>query len=162
RQAAALEQPGPARRGHHRGRGHRRPHGQEAVRERRSPVTPAAGLDVLTKNQSENVRRAHARELSAGVVTALFRLVKLSTLHSLDNQAMVRQIDETVQLVSEYGQRTEHNVSILFAHGSVFVGGQLLRANRGVYEGALELGEILERVGAAEIGIKKEVQPNDF
>ena len=46
-----------------------------------------------------------------------------------------------MQLVAEYGQRTEHNVSILFAHGSVFVGGQLLRANRGVYEGALELGD---------------------
>ena len=123
---------------------------------------PPGGLDVITKNAGENVRRAHARELAANVVIALFRLVKLSTLHSLDNQAMVRQVEETVQLVAEYGQRTEHNVSILFAHGSVFVGGQLLRANRGVYEGALELGEILARVGAAEIGIRKEAQPSDF
>src|SRR5262249_269615 len=122
----------------------------------------AGGLDVLTKNAGEHVKRFHARELAANVVVALFRLVKLSTLHSLDNQAMVRQVDETVQLVAEYGQRTEHNVSILFAHGSVFVGGQLLRANRGVYEGAIELGEILSKVGAAEIGIRKEVQPNDF
>jgi hypothetical protein len=104
----------------------------------------------------------HARELATNVVVAVFRLVKLSTLHSLDNQAMVRQVEETVQAVAEYCQRTEHNVSILFTHGSVFVGGQLLRANRGVYEGALELGQILARVGAAEIGIRREAQGGDY
>src|SRR6185436_4146932 len=86
----------------------------------------------------------------------------LSTLHSLDNQAMKRQIEETVALVNDYGQRTEHNVSILFAHGSVFVGGLLLRANRGIYEGALELGTILHRVGAAEIGIMRDARDSDF
>ncbi len=122
----------------------------------------APGLDVMTKNAGDNVRKVHARELGANVVVALFRLVKTASLHSLDNQAMVRQVDETVQLVGEYSQRTEHNVSILFAHGSVFVAGQLLRANRGVYEGALELGEILNKVGAAEIGVRREVQPSDF
>jgi hypothetical protein len=121
-----------------------------------------AGLDVMTQNTGENVRKVHARELAANVVTALFRLVKLSTLHSLDNQAMVRQIDDTVQLVNEYCQRTEHNLSILFAHGSVFVGGQLLRANRGTYEGALELGDILKKVGAAEIGVARDVRASDF
>jgi len=129
---------------------------------RGGPAQQGAGLDVMSQNQGENVRKVHARELAANVVVALFRLVKLSTLHSLDNQAMIRQVEETVRLVAEYGQRTDHNVSILFAHGSVFVGGQLLRANRGVYEGALELGEILNRVGAAEIGIRREAQPNDF
>ncbi|HVY46009.1 MAG TPA: hypothetical protein VHB21_09025, partial [Minicystis sp.] len=122
---------------------------------------PPAGLD-LTNVAGEVARRAQARELGAGVVTALFRLVKLATLHALDNQAVVRQIEETVALVNEYGRRTEHNVSILFAHGSVFVGGQLLRANRGVYEGALELGDILAKVGAAEIGVQKDVKPQDF
>lgn len=120
------------------------------------------GLDVLTQNAGEMARRVHARDLAASIVTALFRLVKLSTLHSLDNQAMKRQVEETVALVNDYGQRTEHNVSILFAHGSVFVGGLLLRANRGIYEGALELGTILHRVGAAEIGIMRDARETDF
>ena len=121
-----------------------------------------AGLDVLTQNAGEMARRVHARDLAASIVTALFRLVKLSTLHSLDNQAMKRQVEETVALVNDYGQRTEHNVSILFAHGSVFVGGLLLRANRGIYEGALELGTILHKVGAAEIGIMRDARESDF
>jgi curved DNA-binding protein CbpA len=123
---------------------------------------PSGGLDVLTQNAGEMARRVQTRDLAASIVTALFRLVKLSTLHSLDNQAMKRQVEETVALVNDYGQRTEHNVSILFAHGSVFVGGLLLRANRGIYEGALELGTILHKVGAAEIGIMRDARENDF
>jgi len=121
-----------------------------------------SGLDVLTQNAGEMARRVHARDIAAAIVTALFRLVKLSTLHSIDNQAMKRQVEETVALVNDYGQRTDHNVSILFAHGSVFVGGLLLRANRGIYEGALELGTILHKVGAAEIGIMRDARENDF
>jgi curved DNA-binding protein CbpA len=128
-----------------------------------APAGPqSSGLDVLTQNTGEMARRVHARDLGAHIVTAVFRVVKLSTLHSIDNQAMVRQVEETVALVNDYGQRTERNVSILFAHGSVFVGGQLLRANRGVYEGALELGEILRRVGAAEIGVMRDARAQDF
>jgi curved DNA-binding protein CbpA len=131
-----------------------------------SAAVPGAGsyggLDVLTQNTGEAARRVHARDLAVQIVTAVFRLVKLATLHSIDNQAMVRQVDETVTLVNDYGQRAERNVSILFAHGSVFVGGQLLRANRTVYEGALELGEILKKVGAVEIGIMRDVRAQDL
>lgn len=126
------------------------------------PQQKAGGLDVFTQNSGEMARRLHARDLAANLVTAIFRVVKLSTLHAIDNQAMVRQVDDTVAIVNDYCQHTEHNVSVLFAHGSVFVGGLLLRANRAVYEGALELGEILEKVGAAEIGIQRDVCPSDF
>src|SRR5262245_64643012 len=99
----------------------------------------AQALDILTQNAGETVRRAQARDLAANVVQAVFRVVKLSTLHAIDNQAMVRQVDETVGIIQDFGQRADQNVSILFAHGSIFVGGQLLKANRSVYEGAMEL-----------------------
>lgn len=121
-----------------------------------------AAVDVITQNVSENIRREQARDLAASVVQAVFRLVKLSTLHSIDNQAMVRQVEETVTLVQDFGQRSGHNVSILFTHGSVFVCGQLLKANRSVYEGALELGEILMRCGFSELGIAKDIRASDF
>ncbi|AUX39781.1 hypothetical protein SOCE26_011760 [Sorangium cellulosum] len=122
----------------------------------------APQVDVISQNLSENVRREQARDLAASVVQALFRLVKLSTLHSIDNQAMVRQVEETVALVQDFGQRSGHNVSILFARGSVFVSGQLLKANRAVYEGALELGELLGRCGYSEIGVAKDVRASDL
>ncbi|WP_437781860.1 DnaJ domain-containing protein [Sorangium sp. So ce1097] len=122
----------------------------------------APHVDVISQNMSENVRREQARDLAASVVQALFRLVKLSTLHAIDNQAMVRQVEETVSLVQDFGQRSGHNVSILFARGSVFVSGQLLKANRAVYEGALELGDILGRCGYSEVGVAKDVRASDL
>ncbi|AUX29224.1 MULTISPECIES: DnaJ domain-containing protein [Sorangium] len=122
----------------------------------------APQVDVISQNVSENIRREQARDLAASVVQALFRLVKLSTLHAIDNQAMVRQVEETVSLVQDFGQRSGHNVSILFTRGSVFVSGQLLKANRAVYEGALELGDILGRCGYSEIGIAKDVRASDL
>jgi hypothetical protein len=57
----------------------------------------APQVDVISQNVSENIRREQARELAASVVQALFRLVKLSTLHAIDNQAMVRQVEETAR-----------------------------------------------------------------
>ncbi|WP_437962913.1 DnaJ domain-containing protein (plasmid) [Sorangium sp. So ce119] len=122
----------------------------------------APQIDVISQNMSENIRREQARDLAASVVQALFRLVKLSTLHSIDNQAMVRQVEETVSLIQDFGQRSGHNVSILFTRGSVFVSGQLLKANRAVYEGALELGDILARCGYSEIGVAKDVRASDL
>ncbi|WP_437591033.1 DnaJ domain-containing protein [Sorangium sp. So ce1000] len=122
----------------------------------------APQVDVISQNVSENIRREQARDLAASVVQALFRLVKLSTLHAIDNQAMVRQVEETVSLVQDFGQRSGHNVSILFTRGSVFVSGQLLKANRAVYEGALELGDILSRCGYSEIGVAKDVRASDL
>ena len=123
---------------------------------------PVQALDVITKNAGELVRREHARDLAANVVQALFRLVKHSTLHSIDNQAVVRQVEETVELINDYGQRTGQNISVLFAHGSIFVGGQLLKANRSIYEGAIELGEVLRRCGASELAIAKDVRAPDL
>ncbi|AUX20394.1 hypothetical protein SOCEGT47_008630 [Sorangium cellulosum] len=122
----------------------------------------APQVDVISQNVSENIRREQARDLAASVVQALFRLVKLSTLHAIDNQAMVRQVEETVALVQDFGQRSGHNVSILFARGAVFVSGQLLKANRAVYEGAQELGDIVGRCGYSEIGVAKDVRASDL
>ena len=121
-----------------------------------------AAVNVITQNVGENVRREQARDLAASVVQAIFRLVKLSTLHAIDNQAMVRQVDDTVAVVQDFGHRTGYNVSILFTHGSVFVSGQLLKANRAVYEGALELGEVLKRCGFSELGVARDVRPGDL
>ena len=126
------------------------------------PMQQQGRLDIITENAGENVRRVQARDLAATVMQSIFRLVKQSTLHSIDNQAVVRQVEETTQTINDYGQRTDTNVSVLFAYGSIFVGGQLLKASRQVYEGAIELGEILKKFGFSEIAIAKNVSPQDL
>ncbi|AKT37757.1 DnaJ domain-containing protein [Chondromyces crocatus] len=121
-----------------------------------------SSVNVISQNVGENVRREQARDLAAAVVQAIFRLVKAATLHAVDNQAVVRQVEETVSVIHDFGHRTGYNVSILFTRGSVFVSGQLLKANRSVYEGALELAEIFERCGYSELGVARDVRASDL
>ncbi len=124
-------------------------------------MTSAAAASPMARADLE-AHRGRARELGAGVVQAVFRLIKQSTLHASDNQAVVRQIEETAAIVSEYGAKTGMNVSILFAQGSVFVAGQLLKANRTVYEGAIELGATLRKLGLVELTIARDAKAADI
>lgn len=121
-----------------------------------------AGLDVLSYNEGDLPRKREARDAGADVVGALFRLVKLSTMHTTDNQAVVQKVEEIVEAVRTYGTRTGRNVSILFLDDTVLVGGQLLQANRTMYDCARELGSLLGRLGVSEVGISKDARAADF
>ncbi len=121
-----------------------------------------AGLDVLSYNEGDLPRKREARDAGADVVGALFRLVKLSTMHTSDNQAVVQKVEEIGEAVRTYGTRTGRNVSILFLDDTVLVGGQLLQANRATYDCARELGSLLGRLGVSEVGISKDARAADF
>src|SRR4051794_7313151 len=69
-------------------------------------------LDVLTNDAGELVRREHARDLGAGVVVAIYRLMKLVQLHELSNQAFLRQLDQTHDLIADYCLRAGGNVNV--------------------------------------------------
>lgn len=114
-------------------------------------------LDIVTNDAGENVRREHARDLGGGVVVAIYRLVKLAQMHDLGNQAFLRQLEQTHQMIGEYCLRSGSNVSVLFADKATFVAGQLLKGNRGAYESAAELGALLERMGGSELHIARDI-----
>ncbi len=126
------------------------------------PPASRSGLDLLSQNEGDLPRRREARDAGAEVVASLFRLVKLSTMHAADNQAVVQRVEEMVEAIRTYSARTSRNVSILFLDDGVFVGGQLLQGNRASYECARELGSILGRVGVSEVGISREARAADF
>ncbi|OJY16945.1 MAG: hypothetical protein BGO98_12265 [Myxococcales bacterium 68-20] len=119
-------------------------------------------LDIVTNDAGELVRREHARELGAGVVVAIYRLTKLAQMHDLGNQAFLRQLEQTHQIVGEYCLRSGSNVSVLFADKATFVAGQLLKGNRGAYEAAAELGDLLERLGGSELHISRDITREDL
>jgi tetratricopeptide (TPR) repeat protein len=114
-------------------------------------------LDIVTNDAGELVRREHARELGAGVVVSIYRLAKLAQMHDLGNQAFLRQLDQTHQMIGEYGLRSGSNVSVLFADKATFVAGQLLKGNRGAYEAASELGDLFQRMGGSELHISRDI-----
>ena len=114
-------------------------------------------LDIVTNDAGDLVRREHARELGAGVVVALYRLAKQAQLHDLANQAFVRQLEQTHQIIGEYCLRAGTSVTILFAQKAVFIAGQLLKGSRATYEAASELAELLEWCGGSELSIARDV-----
>lgn len=114
-------------------------------------------LDIVTNDAGELVRREHARDLGAGVVVAIYRLAKLAQMHDLTNQAFMRQLEQTHQMIAEYCLRAGTNVNVLFAHKAVFVAGQLLKGSRGTYDAAAELGEMFERFGGSDLSISRDV-----
>jgi HD-GYP domain-containing protein (c-di-GMP phosphodiesterase class II) len=119
-------------------------------------------LDIVTNDAGELVRREHARELGAGVVVAVYRLAKLVQLHDLGNQAFVRQLEQTHQIIGEYCLRAGANVNVLFAHKAVFIAGQLLKGSRGTYESATELAEIMEWCGGSELSIARDITQSEL
>ncbi|HSO36606.1 MAG TPA: hypothetical protein VLT33_28970, partial [Labilithrix sp.] len=114
-------------------------------------------LDIVTNDAGEGVRREHARDLGAGVVIAIYRLAKLAQVHDLTNQAFIRQLEQTHQIIGDYCLRSGSNVSVLFAHKAVFVAGQLLKGSRFTYDAASELGELFERIGGSELSIQRDL-----
>ncbi|MDB4992871.1 MAG: Translation initiation factor 2 [Myxococcaceae bacterium] len=119
-------------------------------------------MDVVTNDAGELVRREHARDLGAGVVTSIYRLAKLAQLHDLTNQAFLRQLDQTYQAINDYCLRSGMHVNVLYAQKAVFVAGQLLRGTRAIYDSALELGSILDWCGGSELTIMKDVTSDEL
>ena len=119
-------------------------------------------LDIVTNDAGELVRREHARELGAGVVVAVYRLAKVVQMHDLGNQAFVRQLEQTHQIIGEYCLRSGTNVNVLFANKAVFIAGQLLKGSRGTYEAATELAEIMEWCGGSELSIARDVTQSEL
>ena len=119
-------------------------------------------LDIVTNDAGENVRREHARELGSGVVVAIYRLMKLAQMHDLGNQAFMRQLEQTHQMIGDYGLRSGSNITMLFQDKVTFVAGQLLKGNRGAYEAAAELGPMFERMGGSEVHIARDITREDL
>ena len=112
-----------------------------------------ATTGVILRNVSEVRQRERARELGAGLVLQLFRLLKVTQFHAPDNMAVLQQLEQTLESVRVFWQQTSEGVSMLFSGGTVFVAGQLLKATRSEYDSALELGAMLERAGFNELMI---------
>lgn len=95
-------------------------------------------------------------------VLQLFRLFKLVTMHQMHNQAVQRSIGAAAQSFKKLLQDEQTKLTVLFGGSDIFVNGQPLKASRGTYESATELGQMLETLGANEISVSQDVQQGDI
>jgi hypothetical protein len=117
----------------------------------------STGLDIVTNDAGERVRSAHARDMGEDVIVAVQRLVRLTRLHDVENEAFARQLEQTHKLVVEYCLHAGTHLSVMFAGKVILVGGQILKGSRSAYEAAMDLGEILSWCGGSELAIARDI-----
>lgn len=105
---------------------------------------------------SGNPALEQIRDKGADAVLALYRMVKIARIHSFENDAVVRTIDQSYGVLSEFAALAGGTASVTFVNDAVFVCGQLLRASRMIYEAAAELGALLKRCNVSEVSITAE------
>ncbi len=114
-------------------------------------------LTLCVANQTGNPMLEEVRERGAGVLMAVFRLVKNALVHAVNNDAIAQAAADVEKVVRGFSETTGATVTITYHRDSIFVCGQLLRANKGVYASAQELGEILEQCEVSELAIEQGV-----
>jgi hypothetical protein len=105
---------------------------------------------------SGNPALEQIRDKGADAVLALYRMVKIARIHSFENDAVVRTIDQSYGVLSEFAALAGGTASVTFVNDAVFVCGQLLRASRMIYEAAAELGALLGRCNVSEVSFTAE------
>ena len=132
---------------------------------RNSIARARRGTDFLESCQathSTNKALEEVRDKGAEVLLALFRLMKNALVHSMENEAVIKTAAQSHKIIAEFAVTVGGYVSITFVEGTIFVCGQLLRASRGVYESAIELGNILAKCGASEVSFTTDVTVTDL
>lgn len=102
------------------------------------------------------------RDRSAEVVLALYRLLKTSLLHAIDNAATVDAAAQAATIMSGFAAEVGSAATVTFVDDSSFVCGQLLRASRSVYEAAAELGGLLAKAGVSECAVEAGATGDDL
>jgi hypothetical protein len=102
-------------------------------------------------SDSRNQALEDIRDKGAEVILAVFRLLKNSLVHAVDNQAVVLTARETQAFMRDFAAMVGGYVSITFVDDTIFVCGQLLRASRSIYESALEVGKLLATCNVSEL-----------
>lgn len=116
------------------------------------PETETGGQSSLLKrNVAELARRESARELGSSLILQVYRVIKTAQIHALENTAVVQQIEQTAEAIRLFASRTDAPLTLLFAQTTAFVSGQLLKGSRSVYQAALELGQMLSKLGLTQV-----------
>ncbi|HEX2676008.1 MAG TPA: hypothetical protein VHM19_05195, partial [Polyangiales bacterium] len=98
----------------------------------------------------------------AEVILAVFRMLKNSLVHAIDNKAVQMTVKESHAIISDFAVTVGGYVSITYVEDTIFVCGQLLRASRSIYESAMEVGKMLGICNVSEVSFTGEVTEQDL
>jgi hypothetical protein len=108
-------------------------------------------------SDSRNKSLEEIRDKGADVILAVFRMLKNSLVHAVDNKAVLLTVKESHTIMREFASLVGGYVSITFVDETIFVCGQLLRAPRSTYQSAMEVGKLLAHCNVSELSCTAEM-----
>lgn len=108
-------------------------------------------------SDSRNKSLEEIRDKGAEVILAVFRMLKNSLVHAVDNKAVVLTVKETHTIMKDFAAMVGGYISITFVDETIFVCGQLLRASRSIYTSAMEVGKLLANCDVSELSCTAEM-----
>jgi len=119
-------------------------------------------LAACKATDSRNQALEEIRDKGADVILSVFRLLKNSLVHAVDNKAVQTTCKETHGTITDFAAIVGGYVSVTFVDDTIFVCGQLLRASRSIYESAMEVGRMLGNCGVSELSFTTDVTYDDM
>lgn len=119
-------------------------------------------LAACKASDSRNKSLEEIRDKGAEVILALFRMLKNSLIHAIDNKAVRITVKESHSIISDFAATVGGYVSITYVEDTIFVCGQLLRASRSIYESAMDVGKMLRTCNVSEVSFTGEVTEQDI
>lgn len=108
-------------------------------------------------SDSRNKSLEEIRDKGAEVILAVFRMLKNSLVHAVDNKAVLLTVKETHTIMRDFAAMVGGYISITFVDETIFVCGQLLRASRSIYQSAMEVGKLLSACNVSELSCTGEM-----
>ncbi len=100
--------------------------------------------------------------LIQGIIQAVYRLFRVGTFHSLENDAIDLAITATLNALRRLDAFESEGITLIFADDTCIVNGQLLQAPPDVYQSAMDFSEFLSQVKVNSITIGKGVASADL
>lgn len=119
-------------------------------------------LEACVPSTTGNPLLEQIRDRGAEGLLAIYRLVKNSMIHAIDNAAVRETAQQSSDILRNFANEVGMPVTITFVDETVFVCGELLRASRKIYESGLELGQILGKIGVSELAFESGVSADNL
>lgn len=114
-------------------------------------------LSTGAEGFSSNPHAERIIERSADALMAVYRVCKNMLVHNAQNEAVLQTLELSHKILTDFAQLVGNKISITFVYDTIFVSGELLKAPRGIYESASELGQLLDKCGVSELGFDQEI-----
>jgi HD-GYP domain-containing protein (c-di-GMP phosphodiesterase class II) len=124
-----------------------------------SPGKPRDFLDLCVGAGPSNPHLEGIQQRASEVLLAVYRLVKIALVHSLDNKAVKEIVTSSHEILTSFAESINGPATIMFTGDTIFVCGELLRASRSVYDQAIELGGLFSRCEVSEVNFAPTVKP---